>query len=105
MESARWARLVSTLGRLLLSVHFGSELVDKLTRFSYWVGVVASSTHWPAPVPLLSMVLVVLLLLFGTPCLLVGRWVPAGCAALLIFQIPTSLLFESSLYERLGALA
>ena len=62
-----------TGGRLLLSVHFISELYDKLTRFEYWVEICRAAGQ---PFPVAEMALVTALLLFGAPCLLLGARVP-----------------------------
>jgi len=63
----------------------------------HWVKVCEDSGQ-PFPVP--EMVLVVMLLCFGTPCLLFGFKVPYGVTALIIFQVrnvhPKK---KSSLYE------
>ena len=51
------------------------------------------------------MCLVTALLLFGAPLLLLGREVPAACAALVVFQVPTTLFFESTAYEKLDSVS
>ena len=90
------------LGRVLLSVHFLTELYDKLTRFKYWVVVCEESGQ---PYPVLEMLLVTALLLFGAPCLLLGVRVRQACLALTVFQIPTTVFFESSLYTQLDSVS
>ncbi len=89
-------------GRMLLSVHFLTELYDKLHRFEYWVIVCRESGQ---PFPVLEMLLVTVLLLFGAPCLLVGRKVPQACLALFIFQVPTTIFFESTLYTQFDSVS
>ena len=52
------------------------------------------------------MILVTVLLLFGAPLLLLGRRVPQACVALTVFQIPTTLFFETdSLYTQLDSIS
>ena len=51
------------------------------------------------------MLLVTVLLLFGAPCLLVGRKVPQACLALFIFQVPTTIFFESTLYTQFDSVS
>mmetsp|Transcript_64144 Transcript_64144/g.177286 ORF Transcript_64144/g.177286 Transcript_64144/m.177286 type:complete len:97 (+) Transcript_64144:148-438(+) len=87
-------RNLMVAGRMLLSVHFLTELYDKLTRFAYWVEVCEASGQ---PYPVAEMMLVTLLLLFGAPLLLVGKHVPQAVTALIIFQVPTTIFFESTL--------
>ena len=91
-----------TGGRVLLSVHFLSEVYDKLTRFKYWVAVCKASGQ---PFPIAEMLLVTALLLFGAPCLLCAKMVPQACLALVIFQVPTTYFFESSLYTQLDSVS
>ena len=88
---------LTAVGRVLLSAHFLAELADKILRFNYWVGVLKDAGQ---PYPVAEMALVVLLLVVGAPLLFAGVRVPAACALLVIFQIPTTLLFETTWYER-----
>jgi len=90
------------VGRLLLAGHFVAELADKLQNFNHWVRTVRDSGQ---PFPELEMVLVVLLLAVGTPLLVVGRHVPQAAAFLLLFQIPTTIFFEDTSYERMDSLS
>lgn len=71
-------RNLMVAGRMLLSVHFLTELYDKLTRFAYWVEVCEASGQ---PYPVAEMMLVTVLLLFGAPLLLVRgeHWRAALC--------------------------
>ena len=89
-------------GRVLLSVHFLAELVDKLQHFGSWTDEVRAQG---LPLPAVEMGIVVLLLLVGAPLLLLGRHVPQAAAFLLLFQVPTTVFFEDSAYERLDSLS
>ena len=102
MASSSLRPYLLTGGRILLSVHFLSELYDKLTRFKYWVAVCKASGQ---PFPIAEMLLVTALLLFGAPFLLCAKKVPQACLALVIFQVPTTYFFESSLYTQLDSVS
>lgn len=80
------------LARLLLSLHFAAELVDKIVRFEAWTATVAAAGM---PLPSAEMALVVALLAIGTGALVTGWRLRAGVVALLVFSVPTALLFES----------
>jgi hypothetical protein len=96
------ARLLLLVGRALLSIHFLAELYDKLAHFSYWVAVLEAADQ---PFPVAEMMLIIALLLYGAPLLLLGKHVQRAVMALVIFQVPTTLLFESSGYTRLDSVS
>ena len=81
------------IGRLLLSVFFISEAVDKIRRFNEWTEFVAKAGM---PFPAAEMVLVIVLLVLGSLSLLSGWKVNIGATLLVIFLLPTALLFESA---------
>lgn len=92
------------LGRLLLAVHFLTELADKIMHFQYWVQTckdVGFPLGWPA------MSLVVALLAYGCPALLLGSpaHVRRGVGCLLLFQVPTTIFFENEAYERFDSVS
>ena len=93
---------VLTVARLLLSAHFLVELYDKFARFSYWYTVIKAAGQ---PWPLLELIMIVVLLLYGAPHLLVGKRVPSAVAALIIFQVPTTFLFETTSYEKFDSVS
>lgn len=80
-------------GRLLLAVFFVSEAVDKIRRFSEWTAFVAEAGM---PFPAAEMVLVIVLLVLGSLSLITGWRVHIGATLLVIFLVPTALLFEST---------
>lgn len=80
------------LGRLLLSVFFVAEAVDKIRRFGFWSSFVRNAGM---PFPAAEMVLVITLLVLGSASLITGLQVQVGAVLLLVFLIPTALLFES----------
>ena len=81
------------LGRVLLTTFFVVEAVDKVRRFKEWTAFIAEAGM---PFPAAEMVLVITLLVLGSVSLLTGWQVRIGAVLLLVFLIPTALLFESS---------
>ena len=82
--------------RCVISTHFVYELIDKCVRFDHWRSVILTQTglgSW-------SLILVILLLLVGTVFLLLNKFLTIATLSLAIFQVPTSVLFEQSGYER-----
>jgi len=85
------------LVRALVSVHFISELYDKLVRFDYWSDQIKGSMgygDW-------SLWLVISLLFVGSFLLVIGKYLPVSFLALCLFQVPTSIFFErGDLYDQ-----
>ena len=95
-------RSLRSVGRILLSVHFATELYDKVMHFEYWSRIVAESNGSGKRNGILiarcEMSLVVALLLVGAPLLFLGisvRLNRMAIIALVIFQLPTTIMFES----------
>jgi uncharacterized membrane protein YphA (DoxX/SURF4 family) len=89
-------------GRLVLAVHFASEAVDKLLHWSQWVDVIQDAGF---PVPSVMLLLVVALLLTGTPLFVTGFFLRWAVGILLLFQIPTTLFFETTWYEQADSIS
>lgn len=89
-------------GRLVLAVHFASEALDKILHWSQWVEVIRDA-HFPVPSAMLM--LVVALLMMGTPLLVTGVYPRCAVGALLLFQIPTTLFFETTWYEQADSIS
>ena len=85
--------LLLLLGRLLLAVFFVSEAVDKIRRFKEWTAFIAEAGM---PFPAAEMVLVITLLVLGSASLITGWQVRVGAILLIVFLVPTALLFESN---------
>ena len=81
------------VGRLLLSVFFVAEAVDKVRRFKEWTEFIAQAGM---PFPAAEMVLVITLLVLGSASLISGWKVHIGAILLIVFLVPTALLFEPS---------
>ena len=80
------------IARLTLAVHFAAELVDKFLNWDSWVSVIAKANF---PVPTFMLALVVTLLCVGTPMLVGGIFMRWTVSILLLFQIPTTVWFET----------
>ena len=85
--------LLLLAGRLLLAVFFVHEAADKIRRFSQWTAVIAKAGM---PLPAAEMVLVIVLLVLGSLSLITGWNIQIGATLLVLFLVPTALLFEST---------
>eukprot|EP00928_Gymnodinium_smaydae_P072827 TRINITY_DN56119_c0_g1_i1.p1 TRINITY_DN56119_c0_g1~~TRINITY_DN56119_c0_g1_i1.p1 ORF type:complete len:288 (-),score=9.92 TRINITY_DN56119_c0_g1_i1:143-1006(-) len=87
--------------RCMVASHFIYELQDKLFHFRYWKDVIWNE----AGLGVWSLWLVIMLLGIGTPPLLFAssRYLIVSFYCLAVFQIPTSLLFEASMYESMDS--
>ena len=89
--------------RLVLSVHFAAEFVDKVTNWDYWVDQISAAGF---PIPTFMLLLVVILLGLGTPLLAAGIFMRWAAGLLLLFQIPTTIFFENdSWYEQADSIS
>ena len=79
------------IGRLMLSVFFVAEAFDKIDRFQEWTEFIAKANM---PFPEAEMVLVIALLVLGSACLITGWKLKIGSIMLVVFLVPTALLFE-----------
>ena len=96
MMSRQKFQLAHLALRCIISTHFVFELIDKCVRFDHWCSVILTQ----AGLGTWSLILVIVLLLVGTVLLLVGKFSTIAALSLAIFQVPTSVLFEQSWYER-----
>ena len=86
-----WLQISS---RLVLCVHFASELVDKFANWDEWVTVIQNSGF---PGPTYMLCLVVGLLMVGTPMLAGGVFLRWAAGLLLLFTIPVNLVMGQQL--------
>ena len=93
--------ILRIITRLIVSVHFVYELQDKIVNFNHWNEVINTQ----AGLGVWALVLVIVLLSIGCVSLLLGRLLWLGFACLAIFQIPTSILFEDSMYESMDSVS
>lgn len=90
------------LGRIVLAAHFLFELGDKIFRWSLWARVIGERG---LPLPQAELALIVVLLSWGSISVLSGKRLLSGFLCLLLFQVPTSIAFEDSMYERFDSLS
>ena len=91
----------AVIARLIVSSHFIYELVDKISRYTHWKSIIASQAGLGA----WSLWLIIVLLFLGSTSLVLGRYLGVGTFALCLFQIPTSIMFEDSLYESFDSMS
>lgn len=90
-------RFVETIGRVLLGLVFVHALLGKLTGFGAASAAISARGLPLAPVLLGSA----MLLLAAGSLLLISGWRPRlGALLLLIFLIPTSLIFHGEIGDR-----
>ena len=82
--------------RLLVSVHFVSELYDKIVNFDSWQVVIQKNTQFGE----WALYLVIALLAVGNTLFLTNTYLYASAFCLLLFQVPTTIMFETTNYER-----
>jgi hypothetical protein len=87
---------VPFLLRALVSVHFVTELYDKIVNFDVWQKVIQQNTQFGE----WALYLVIGLLLIGSTLLLSNNYLYTSAFCLLLFQIPTTIMFETTDYER-----
>ena len=84
------------------------EFYDKIARFNFWSDVVAKNGFDSSSSYLI--VLIILLLAIGIPTVIAAplmsqhskwrrRFILAGLLSLLLFQLPSTIMFESGAYE------
>ena len=109
---SRWTAahhpLLLAAARLVLCERFAYELYDKIARFGFWSDQISDS-GFGASAPFL-MVLIILLLMIGVPAVTAAPLMPpmskwrrrlilGGFVCLVLFQLPSTILFESGAYE------
>ena len=94
--------------RLVLCERFIYEFYDKIARFSFWSDSVANNGFGDSSSYLIAFI--ILLLAIGVPAIVAApllspaskhrrRLVLGGLFSLLLFQLPTTIMFESGGYE------
>ena len=95
-------QILFLIARLILSVHFVGEIVDKLLHFDPWIRVIRQAGFPWAPY---LFGLVVFLLIVGTTLLILNRYLAVGVGALVLVQLPCSLWFKSTTYVKLDSVS
>ena len=100
--------LMLLIVRIVLCERFAYELYDSIARFGFWSDSITCS-GFGASSPFL-MVFIMLLLSISVPAVTVApllqplsrwrRWlIVGGLVCLVLFQLPSTILFESGTYE------
>jgi|GEM_PF-6216415 len=76
--------------RIIVGGFFAWEAADKIRRFGEWVDFVAEAGM---PAPTVQIAFIVFLLVVGTTLVALGRHARIGAAMLLLYLLPTMLLF------------
>ena len=88
--------------RIVISSHFVFEWIDKIVRFHHWVKVISESGM---PLPTAELILVIILLTIGCISIITGKYMLIGVCSLILFQLPTTILFESTSYEQFQSIS
>ena len=100
--------LVLAAARALLCERFMYEFYDKIARFNFWSDSVALNGFGSSSSYLITFI--ILLLAIGVPAVVaaplmspLSKWrrriILGGAFCLLLFQLPTTIMFESGAYE------
>ena len=87
-------KLFDFLGRVLMAVVFVNALPAKLTDFAGTADFIASKGI-PAPLASVLLVSAIVMLIFGTILLVFGADTTLGATLLLVFLVPTTLIFHT----------
>lgn len=99
---------VIAIARLILCERFIYEFYDKIARFGFWSDNVAGNGFGDAAPYLIAFIIA--LLLVGVPSVVaapllspLSKWrrrlIWGGLFCLVLFQLPTTIMFESGAYE------
>lgn len=87
--------------RALVAAHFIYEFVVKVFNFYQVRDTIAAAGM---PVATLQLLLVLFLLTVGITLLLIGKWLKVAAVALILFQVPTTAVFEGDWYTRFDSI-
>jgi hypothetical protein len=107
-SSSQFRQYIIAAARLVLCERFIYEFYDKIARFNFWSNSVAGNGFGDAASYLIAFIIV--LLLIGVPCVVAAPLLPpdsrwrrrliwCGLICLVVFQLPTTIMFESGAYE------
>mmetsp|Transcript_45154 Transcript_45154/g.106984 ORF Transcript_45154/g.106984 Transcript_45154/m.106984 type:complete len:138 (-) Transcript_45154:82-495(-) len=88
--------------RALVAAHFIYEFVVKVFNFYQVRDTIAAAGM---PVATLQLLLVLFLLTVGITLLLIGKWLKVAAVALILFQVPTTAVFEGDWYTRFDSIS
>ena len=81
------------LGRLFLSAIFINAIPGKITNFSAQAQYI-TSRGFPEPISKLLLFAAIILLILGSVLIIFTKKIKLGCSLLLIFLIPTTIVFH-----------
>lgn len=91
MNAAKW---FDALGRVLMAAVFVNALPSKLTDFAGTAAFIASKGI-PAPLAAVLLASAIAVLIAGSVLLVFGRNTILGASLLLVFLVPTTLIFHT----------
>jgi hypothetical protein len=105
---SRYRQYALAAARAILCERFIYEFYDKIARFSFWSDSVANNGFGYSSSYLIAFI--ILLLALGIPAVVAAPLLPphskhrrrlvlGGVFSLLLFQLPTTIMFESGGYE------
>lgn len=89
------SRALDVLGRILIAALFVNALPGKMTNFSGTASFIASKGI-PEPLSSALLVCAIVVLIFGSVLLVFGSNTILGASLLLIFLVPTTLIFHTN---------
>lgn len=95
MNAAKW---FDALGRVLMAAVFVNALPSKLTDFAGTAAFIASKGI-PAPLAAVLLACAIAVLIAGSVLLVFGRNTILGASLLLVFLVPTTLVFYASPFQ------
>lgn len=94
MADLSWSKFFDFIGRVALAAIFVKAIPGKITGFSGSVGYI-SSKGIPEPFAAFLLVCAIIFLIVGSLLLVFGRDTKIGASILLIFIVPTTLIFHT----------
>ena len=91
MKAAKW---FDVFGRVLMAAVFVNALPSKLTDFAGTAAFIASKGI-PAPLAAVLLACAIAVLIAGSVLLVFGRNTTLGASLLLVFLVPTTLIFHT----------
>ncbi|MDC3048425.1 DoxX family protein [Synechococcus sp. AH-736-A19] len=89
------SKLFDFLGRVLMAAVFVNALPAKFTNFAETAGFIASKGI-PEPMASVLLVAAIVVLIAGSILLVFGSNTVPGASLLLLFLVPTTLIFHTS---------
>ena len=98
MDTLLFRKLIDALGRFCLATVFVIAVPVKITKFSVIVGSIASRGI-PEPMAAILLICAIAFIICGSVLLVFGKNQKLGASLLLIFLIPTTIIFHLFPFE------